>query len=253
MKTLAFFLLSALAAAGQTNFTYDVFHTPQADYTNATILRTNAAYIVVSHLDGISKVALTNLFPEQQAQFGYDPKKAAAALTAEKKRAEDQRAAAIAHEKYLKSLRGIAQAVQCTAVLDTFGMCQIQSTNGSGKVYMMGLPPRVKTFLDNLQQLRNAVAQQSDYADSLARRAARADANAPAKSVKGDVTFVNAQLAKRRKANNLALDAKDAADKLKAMKKQLEEMENQLVAATTFYACPTGIYDSGIPRWQAVQ
>jgi hypothetical protein len=243
-------LLCAFNLRAQTNL--EVLSTLQGDYTNATIIRTNAAYIVVSHLDGVTKVPMTNLPPSLQKRFGYNPTNAAAALAQEKKKADEARAAALARQKYLASLVGQSQPVRCLAIIDGFGQCQISTSNGTSRAYVLGLPSRINSFMSALAALKSGIETQTEYSKRLDRQAKRADANAPVKA-RGNVNYVNAAMAERRRANNLSLDADDAAAKLAEMKKQFEQMTSQAAEATTFQAYPTGILDNGLPRWQAVQ
>jgi hypothetical protein len=79
-KIALFLVFAALTVSAQTNF--DVLVCKDASYTNATIIRATPAYLVVSHNDGISKVALTNLPDSLQQKYPYDPEKIAAAAAA---------------------------------------------------------------------------------------------------------------------------------------------------------------------------
>jgi hypothetical protein len=234
----------------QTNF--EVLSTSQGDYTNASILRRHPAYIVVSHLNGITKVPLTNLPPSLQKQFGYNPTNAAAALAREKKQADAARAAALARQKYLASLVGQIQPVRCLAIIDGFGQCQISTSNGTSRAYVLGLPSRINSFMTSMTALKSGIEAQAEYSKRLDGQAKRADPNAPVYA-RGKVNNFNAAMAERRRAKNLSMEADNAAAKLAEMRKQLELMTSQAVEATTFQAYPTGILDNSIPRWQAVQ
>src|ERR1039458_8019186 len=79
-KIALFLVGAALTVPAQTNF--DVLVCKNASYTNATIIRATLAYLVVTHNDGIAKVALTNLPSSLQQKYKYDPAKATAALAA---------------------------------------------------------------------------------------------------------------------------------------------------------------------------
>src|ERR1035441_2146779 len=79
-KIALFLVGAALTVSAQTNF--DVLVCKNASYTNATIIRATLAYLVVTHNDGIAKVALTNLPNSLQQKYKYDPDKATAALAA---------------------------------------------------------------------------------------------------------------------------------------------------------------------------
>ena len=135
-KIALFLVVVTLTVSAQTNF--DVLVCKNAGYTNATIIRTTPVYAVVTHNEGISKVALTNLPFSLQQHYHYDPTNAAAALAAEEKHRLNVIKAKAEQAKYLASLRGKNQVIRVTSVLDSFGQCQ----TSVGQIYITGFPRR---------------------------------------------------------------------------------------------------------------
>jgi hypothetical protein len=195
---------------------------------------------------------MTNLPPELQSKFGYDPQKAAAQLAAEKQHAEEVRKADIERQKKLAALAGPVQAVRLVSIVDDYGLCEIETAKGIIKAYVLGVPDDVRSFLTRYQQLRNTLAEQAAYAKRAKAAADRADANAPV-GASGDAAYVQAANAQRVAANNLLVDAKQAAESVEQTKEELSDMKAKLGESTTFNAYPTGLKDNGTDRWQAVQ
>jgi chromosome segregation ATPase len=75
MKVFMLILLAQGVVASETNF-FPMLTAGSTTYTNARITSTTATYAIVWHDGGGSRVALTNLPPELQQRFGYDPAKA---------------------------------------------------------------------------------------------------------------------------------------------------------------------------------
>jgi hypothetical protein len=250
MKMILIFLVSTFVVAAQTNLTFDLLITRQGEFQNATIIRTNAAYIIVNHATGIAKIAMTNLSPWLQEKLGYDPVAASNSIAAEKKHDIDLRQAKIDRQKYIASLAGAPQSVRCVSILQ-YGLCELQTTNGVIKAYI-GVPDNVRNFLVRYDQLESGITSQEQFATQRARAADRADANAPV-AAEGDAAYVNAAMAQRQQANNMVVDANQAADDLANMKSEFKLMDKRILEATTFTAFPTGTFENGIPRWQAMQ
>jgi hypothetical protein len=100
-------LLVTISAPAQT--TLPTFTAGGRSYSNARVISSNAVEITIMHDGGGGKIALTNLPPELQKMFPYDPEKAAAHLgqqkekqEAQKRQIEAQRAAA--SDRLLSSL-----------------------------------------------------------------------------------------------------------------------------------------------------
>jgi hypothetical protein len=259
VKTILAFILLTFSVAAQH---YDLLQTKQGDFKDCTIIRTNPAYVVVSHDGSLTRVAITNLPALVQERIGYDPAKAAASLAAEQAHTKQVRMAQIAQQKYLASLAGTNQTVRCVSIQDAFGLCTIQilewNTNSESykvtetrRVYMSGLPASVSGYFSAVQRLSNQAAGDAADADQMKRDAERADASAPTYAA-GSVTYVNAAMAQRTRANNMALDANEAAKDAAASQQKLLELQAQGSTATMFTAFNTGLKDNGIERWQAV-
>jgi hypothetical protein len=238
-------IVAAVTVSAQTNF--DVLVCKNASYINATIMRATPSYLVVSHNDGISKVALTNLPFSLQQRYHYDPTNAAAAIAAEEKHRLDVIKARAEQAKYLASLRGTNQVIQVKSVLDSFGQCD----TSAGRIYITGLPSSVSGYLAQYYQLKAAIADNQVRAENMARAADRADANA-AVGASGDAAYVNAVMAKRQQANNMIQNANEAAENLSKMKSNLTEMKMGLIQNTTVVAFPTGQKSNGMDQWQCV-
>ncbi len=250
LKAVFLFICLTFAARAQTNF--EVLVTGQGTYTNAHFSTHSPAWVIVLHDHGAAKVWLTNLPPALQKQFGYSPEKMAEQLALEAKKKAQQQAADEARRKLLASLAGSVQSVRVISIVDDFGQCVITTSNGQQRVYMVGLPASSKNYLFQIAKLQSDLADSADTAKRLQRSAARADANAPV-AASGDANYVAAAMNQRTAANNLALDAQNAAENVETMKERLQNLQAGLTEATTFYAYSTGLTDNGLPRWQAVQ
>lgn len=98
MRTLIFLILSAASTTAETN-RFPSLRVGSSTYTNAEIRAVTATDLIISFDGGGAKVALTNLSPELQKRFGYDPAKAKASgaeveLKKEQYRAQQQVAGA---------------------------------------------------------------------------------------------------------------------------------------------------------------
>lgn len=240
MKTTIFIMFLAGSLCAQTNLTFDVLCTGQGDFTNATIIRTTAAYAVVMHPGGLAKVALSNLPPVLQAEFSYEPDKATAYLEAEKRRAGESRRARIEQQKKLAALAGPVQKIRVTAILDGFGLCQIQTTNGTFMAYVIGVPGLVNSYYASRASLENTIAS---------LRTTPIVATATSKGYGRATRGVAHQAAREALA-----DAKELnAETVRYLTEQLADLKKNELQSTTISAYPTGLQDNGIPRWQAVQ
>ena len=253
MKILKIGIVASVAIIGlevfaQTNF--DVLVCADRSLTNAVIWDSTPAYLVIDYDGGITHEAITNLPQSLQEKYHYDPAAAAALLAAEKQHALDVKLEKIKRAQYLASLRGTNQTIRIIS-FDQFSHCEISVGGETRKVYVYGLPQSVKNFMTREDQLKIDIENSESYAIQKSRAAARADANAPVEAG-GDPNYVASAMAQRTAANNMALDAKDAADDLAAMKDNLTEMQAQETEATTVTAYPTGQSYNTIPIWQCV-
>ena len=232
MKTVLFLLAAVLSATAQTKPDWEVFSTLQGDFTNATVIRTNPAYLVVSHQNGISKVAFTNLSPELQNRYGYDPAKAAAALENEKAHARLVAAQRIEYENALAKLRGPQEQIIVKALLDDFGQCD----TSVGKIYLLGVPASVASYYAQHASLQAALAQAQGMPNTA--------------TVSG--TFRNLRAEKNALHRSEASAQKQNTAAITQLQNQLTALEKTQTKATTVNAYSTGLKDNGIPRWQVV-
>jgi hypothetical protein len=254
-KLILFLMVAALTVSAQTNF--DVLVCADRSLTNAAIWDVTPAYLVIDYDGGITHEFITNLPADLQKKYHYDPVAATALLAAEKQRVLNGQLNKLKHDQYLASLRGTNQIIRIIS-FNQFGLCEISGESGGGgvgvvrqKVYIFGLPQSLKDFMIREDQLKIDVENAAANAIQKSRAADRADANAPVEAG-GDPNYVAAAMAQRKAANNMALDAKDAAEDVATMKENLTEMESQETDATTITAYPTGQSYNTIPLWQCV-
>jgi|ERR1017187_2109392 hypothetical protein len=229
-KIALFLVGAALTVSAQTNF--DVLVCKNASYTNATIIRATLAYLVVTHNDGIAKVALTNLPNSLQQKYKYDPDKATAALAAEEKHRLDDIKARMEQVKYIASLRGTNRVIRVKAVLG-LGVCQ----TSVGQICITGLPLDVGNFFYRRADLQAALTELKNTPA----------VGAPVYGVY-DYQF---------ELDNARADALHEAQKLR--KEKLEQLQDDLNSLnhtesqeTTIIAFPTGTMYAGIPLWKCV-
>lgn len=225
MKTILAILLGfALNVAAQTNF--GLLLCKNATFTNATIIRSTPAYVVVSHLGGLSKVVSTNLPDALQKQFGYDPQKAAEAIAAEEKQKLDGIKAKLEKDRYLASLRGTNQKIQVIAMIDAATM---QYQTSVGIVYLNGLPATLVDYLNRYHELKSSKEIYSEKVNKLHRNSLSPDGT-------------------RQDVNDMIL----AQDDLNKIIVKLRKIEPELSQNTSVMAYSTGLQKSGIPIWQCV-
>lgn len=242
-----------MAVRAQTNYFDSLTCLDGRSYTNLTIVRTNAAYLVGSHPAGLAKIYLTNLPTELQQQFGYNPRQAALQLAAEQQHEMAVTRARQISTQARSELMTHGQPVHCLEIIDIFGQCRLQTTNGVIiRAYVIGMPARIGDFYSRYWQIKTAVAQQNEYAEQKRMAAARAVADAPTVTAldRDYANYVNFQ---RSRANNLVVDADFVSDVAKKLNEHLKELELNSVASTTFTAYPLGWTQNELPVWQATE
>jgi hypothetical protein len=146
-KLALFFSLVALTAWAQTNeIRYPELVTKMRTFTNAHVGTVTAAWVTILDDSGGARVAITNLPDWLQKQLGYSPEKAVAQMKSESERRHRELAAKIEQEKFLASMATNATSIHVSALLDDYGLCEIESTHGIQRVYMVGLPARVSGY-----------------------------------------------------------------------------------------------------------
>jgi len=252
----------ASGALSQNNSHFDVLETKQGNFTNALVYPANASGVVVNYDGGIAAVSFTNLSSALQKQLGYDPTKAAAEAAAliQRKIRDNQ----IAQKAAIKAaaFASLAQNIRIIEIIDNFGRCRIQTTNGTMKVRMMGTPKSVDDYFDAFKNLQAKIDEQTAQVENSRLAARQAEANVPdvpMTVVTGgygyDADYYAARTAEidRRRilAKTLAANAANAAENLDKMKSQLAELKEKEKDATTIQAYPTGELYGELPSWQA--
>jgi hypothetical protein len=129
-------------------------------YTNVEIGTVTASHVTIFYEGGGMRVAISNLPPDLQRRFNYDPAEAARqdAVEAQKraaiKKQQDQMSIAIAKAQ---STLGPAQKIRIIKLI-TESQLQIVLTNGQpAEAYIHNLPYEVITFVRDLNQTEAAV------------------------------------------------------------------------------------------------
>ena len=247
MKTKLALLLAfaALTVSANTNEIHlDVLLTAQGNFTNATIIRLNPAYAMVNYPGGILMIADSNLPPDLQKQFDYSPSNAAAFLVSEKEK-KKQADAAYAKRRaadlaYIASFAGTNRVIRIASIDDETRITQCAAIiDGQNKeIFIRNLPQTVKDFVNSYNQLRADILALGERVHNDAKAAERADAFAPVAAA-GDAAYVNSAMAQRDRANQMALNVEDAADKLAEMQDNLKTMHDEATEKTSVIAYPS--------------
>jgi hypothetical protein len=235
----------AVEVSAQTNF--DILVCTDRSLTNAVIWSSTPAYLVIDYDGGITHEFITNLPTELQKKYHYDPAAAAAALAKEKQHALDIQAAKIKYQQYLASLRGSNQTIRIYS-FDQFSLCEIGGESGGGgvsvsrqKVYLYGLPQRVKDFMVSEDQLKTDLETLQNTPASTPPVTVN-DPNDPDPGFTAQMIY-----------NDRLSDAKtERLKKIDDMKENLTKLEAQEIEATTITAYPTGQSYNTIPIWRCV-
>lgn len=240
IKKTVFFLLVSVCLAGAQPI-YPVLVCSNACYTNASIFRTNAAYVLVSYEGGLEKVSITNLPDEMQKSIGYDSAKAAAAISEEQGKIAAHKARLAqeaAQEAYKEQAERKSQAVQIISVYDDFGKCKI---SGIAPVYstviMYDIPDSVRDYLaDYYQVLQDSTVGKYE------------EENMSFNSYKSK--FSSKYHYGDTGGNNSSAHSEEGFNK--SFKSRLPKLEEHLVQSTTVLAYPLGYAHDGFPVWQCV-
>lgn len=230
-------MASVFLAGAQT--IYPVLVCSNACYTNASIFRTNAAYVLVSSEGGLEKVSITNLPDEMQKRIGYNPAKAAAALAEERQQLAAYKARLAQETRKEQSQRKL-QSVQIISVYNDFGKCKV---SGIAPVYstniMYDIPDSVRNYLADYYQL----IQDSTYGKYLEEKTEVIKSES--KSLRVDPTTIN--------TDGELVESKNSVVSLKkTYAVRLAEVKSHLVQNTTVLAYPLGYAHDGFPVWQCV-
>jgi hypothetical protein len=269
MKTITFFILCILTSgfwpltSGQVQTNTNELHLDflvcsNKTYEDCTIIRVTPAYAVVSYSGCLEKVPLAVLPDSLKQKYGYDQKKADAFLKSEKQNLAMKKAAALAaqaaDEKFIASLAGTNRVIRITSIEGGVGVlkCSAAIDGQVQPIMIRNLPDSVKNFVIQYNQLRNDILTFGEKIHNDALAAKRADASAPIGAA-GDAAYVNSVMAQRDRANQMAVNVEDEADRLKQMQDDLEKMASDSVEKTSIYAYPTGQNYAGLSIWQCAQ
>jgi len=183
---------------------------------------------------------LDSLSKELQEKFGYNPANALAADKAEKEEKERAAAKKAADAAYLASLNGTNRIILITSIDDETHITQCAANiDGQNKeIFIRNLPSSVKDFVNNYNQLQADILALGERVKNAATAAERADALAPV-GAGGDDDYVNAAMAQRYRANQMALNVEDATDNLTEMEDNLKQMAKEVPEKTAVIAYPS--------------
>lgn len=120
-----------------------------------------------------------------------------------------------------------------------------------GQMMISGLSPSVIKHLADLKQLDAQVENLRIRHRNATRLAREADATAPI-SASGSTVFVNAQMAKRDRANLLSVDAKNLGEDLAALEERRNQLAKAIVNQTTILAVETAQKYAGLGVWKCI-
>jgi hypothetical protein len=246
MKTQVLITIVALIAgvvsrpaAAQTSDTYPILRTLDGHaYTNAEVSSATASYLIVLYDGGGSKIPLTNLPPELQRKYHFDPVAAAAAETAEEEKQAKARARlaeAQQAQQRLESWTGITLKARIVKSLPG-GQYQIVDNPPTGLAWIPSrLPQHVVTIQKLPYEIASFVAKITGLREQVAPIGSMS-ANSPAGRGRG------AQEA----AGSAILGAQNAA----IVRTQLQEMLPLEENMTTILVAPTRMQFGGVPTWR---
>jgi hypothetical protein len=202
-------------------------------YTNATIESVTPATATIFWDGGGERISMTNLPSELQTLYHYDPQEAQKYLDMQAaKKTEKQEQANRANANFLaaQNTLGPPQKIRIVKPLLFPNSLQIEAEGKTSKACIPNLPPKVLTFIRDLDQ-------------------AQADANAP----KGQSQ--PSQQAKYKaghpKPNSTQNGARNPEQSAADPAVYLRDLQAKAEASTTIIARPTGIMISyDIRQWQ---
>jgi hypothetical protein len=231
-RTAIIALLICQWASAQTNF-FPILRCNDRTYTNATIVGVTPATALIDWDGGGESIPITNLPPELQARYHYDPQEAQKYLDSQaaEKAARLQRAK---REAAARNTPGPAEKIRIIKPLLFPGSVEIEAKGGLSEACIPNLPPEILTFIRDLDQA------QADAA-SLKERAGQA--RAAANQVKG-----------KRKARPTYAELNAGARALEhdsaAAAAQWRKLQNEAGNRTTIMARPLGDLTAHIRQWQ---
>ena len=228
------------AARSQSNF-FPVLHIGTNTFSNATLKKATPFDCLITSDSGWNKIAFSNLPPDIQKQFGYDPVQAARELDVEKERERARRVAdyqrSVAQQQADAAAATNAKPVNITAILADEGF--IKCDTDQGTILIRYFPDATKTYFEKIKSMQediDALDSKVEQDDIVARRA-----NAVALTgAGGDPAYVDAAMKQRAQANLLAEDVKTENDQLKKLITALKLYKTRYSGVTTLNAYPSG-------------
>lgn len=129
------------------------------------------------------------------------------------------------------------------AILENYGFLKCQSDKG--EVMVANLPASITQQFTAVKQMEDQVARFEDEVDADRVAALRADANAPTYAA-GTPAYVNRQMARRKQANNMVIDATEKAKDLRSVQANLQKARIKALAAGSISAVETGQKYAGL-------
>jgi hypothetical protein len=209
--------------------------------TNAVLAKLTPNKFIYKAPGGVMGVLrLDSLSKDLQEKFGYNPANALAADIAEKEEKEKYAAKQVADAAYLASLNGTNRIILITSIDDETHITQCAANiDGRNKeIFIRNLPSSVKDFVNNYNELRADILALGERVNNDAKAADRADAFAPV-GAGGDAAYVNAAMAQRNRANQMALNANDEADNLTEMEDNVKQMFKEFPKKAAVIAYPS--------------
>jgi hypothetical protein len=258
MKTLFALILWGLCvvqihAAGTNEIYVGVLEAGGTTYTNATIIRANPAYAIVTYQEGIVRVAMSNMPAVYQTKFGYSPEIAQQFLDVENQIQKERRAAVLAKQRaYQRSAAAQTskiQPIQITAILDAksnngLPLCAVDGIKGG--ILVDNLPDTVASFLNYYRQIQSDINNSEQNLRDFDSRVIKSQNDIVWAIERGTIPDYN--LAKSNQAKILS-DRQDAQNQLIALNARFEQMKQDYDSFTTILAYPSGHFYGNKPMW----
>jgi len=236
MKSICLLIFVASIAMAQTSTIHlNVLHTLDGrSITNATVQRMNATFAIVEYESGGEKIAFTNLPPDIQKKFGFDP---ATAMRDAENEARRRQAGLLAQQQQSEALQraaanlGPSQKVHIIGVLNEWHL-QFVTTNGVIQDgYIHGIPISVVSFVKDLVTTKGEV-EAGKYANA-------------------NETYT-AQIGRGRSAVQVSTATRtDVANTILNNRQHLYDLMTQEKAgASIVLAAPTGATMYGLRMWE---
>lgn len=246
MKIALLILAASLTASAQTNF-FPLLKAGGTTYTNATIRSVTAADAIVSFDGGGARVALSNLTPDLQKRFGYDPQKAKLALVKDaERRIRSQRAEAeLAAINAWRGDTSLATVVSIESQIAGTPKCIITVSNSTFAVLLTGLPASIRNFFSEKAQLENDIATRSANNEREKWRLSNLEDSLPSEA--------SSDSPAGRAIHQMNIDSKRLAqscDQVAKMKDDLSELILKQGRLASCYVRQTAKQYAGIQIWE---